>query len=137
MSTRGWENATLNDVRDRRVPKKPAKYGNVKTVVDGIKFDSKREAGHWIELKAQERAGDIRKLERQVEIDLLTPVGDGFTSAVVCVYIADFTFEELERGVGGVKWTPVVADSKGKRTQMYQLKKKWLRLQSGIEIREL
>lgn len=131
--TRGWEHATEHDVRDRRVPKKPAKYGNVKVVIDGEKFDSKREAGHWLELKARQCAGEIRNLKRQVPFDLFAPaIGGGWVT--VAIYLADFTF--LERD-GGDDWTAVVADSKGARTQMYQLKKKWLRLQSGIEIREL
>lgn len=30
---------------------KRSKYGNIKTVVDGIKFDSKKEAGRYQELK--------------------------------------------------------------------------------------
>ncbi len=31
----------------------------------------------------------------------------------------------------------VVADTKGKLTDVYKLKRKWLRLQEGIEIREV
>jgi len=44
-----------------------SKYRNRKTVVDGITFDSKREAARWQELKLLERAGEITELERQVE----------------------------------------------------------------------
>ena len=32
---------------------KRSKYGNVKTVVDGFTFDSKKEADRWLVLKAQ------------------------------------------------------------------------------------
>lgn len=44
--------------------KKP-KYGNRKVVVDGIKFDSQKEARHWAELQRLEKAGAIRALVRQ------------------------------------------------------------------------
>lgn len=49
------------------------KFLNVKTVVDNIKFDSKREARRFGELKMLERAGEISDLELQpkywLEID--------------------------------------------------------------------
>jgi hypothetical protein len=41
------------------------KYSAIKTVVDGIKFDSKREAKRYAELKLLERAGEIADLELQ------------------------------------------------------------------------
>ena len=37
----------------------PSKYRNTKTEVDGILFDSKKEAARWLELKALEAAGKI------------------------------------------------------------------------------
>ncbi|MBS6476088.1 MAG: DUF1064 domain-containing protein, partial [Clostridiales bacterium] len=42
------------------------KYRSKKTTVDGITFDSRREAARWQELKLLERAGSITELERQV-----------------------------------------------------------------------
>ncbi|MBT9463537.1 DUF1064 domain-containing protein [Hydrogenophaga sp.] len=39
--------------------KRASKYGNQKTVVDGITFDSKAEVARWVELKTMERAGLI------------------------------------------------------------------------------
>ena len=41
------------------------KYGARKTVIDGITFDSKREAIRYQELKLLERAGEIKDLELQ------------------------------------------------------------------------
>ena len=106
------------------------KYRNVKTQVDGITFDSKREAKHWQELQLRKKAGEITDLQRQVDLPLCCPSRehDG-TSQVVAHYRADFIY--CEKGV-----THVV-DAKGKRTRMYDLKKKWLYLQSGIEIEEV
>ena len=41
------------------------KYGNRKTVVDGITFDSKAEANRYKELRALELTGVIKGLELQ------------------------------------------------------------------------
>jgi Protein of unknown function (DUF1064) len=113
---------------------KQSKYRNVRTVVDGITFDSKREAQHWAELKMRERAGEIECLERQFSFDLECPsagdVAPG-TCSVVARYIADFRYFDIREQ----RWR--VVDAKGKRTAMYQLKKKWLELQSGIVIEEV
>lgn len=39
------------------------KYMNRQTIVDGQKFDSKKEANRWMELKLMERAGLITDLK--------------------------------------------------------------------------
>jgi len=41
------------------------KYRNVKTEIDGIRFDSKKEGNRYLELKLLERTGVIRDLELQ------------------------------------------------------------------------
>ena len=48
-----------------------SKYGAIKTVLDGIKFDSKAEARRWAELRLLERAGQIHDLQRQVKLELV------------------------------------------------------------------
>ena len=109
---------------------KPSKYRNVKTVINGETFDSKREASYWQGLLAREAAGEITGLRRQVPFELRCPNGEGDgSSTIVAYYLADFVFWEL-----GVQ---CVVDAKGKRTAMYQLKKKWLELQDGIVIEEV
>jgi phosphoenolpyruvate-protein kinase (PTS system EI component) len=114
---------------------KPSKYRNVKTVVDGIAFDSKREAYYFTGLKLRERAGDITDLKRQVRYSLYAPDmtvsnADITVSHEISAYVADFTFTDSD----GVKH---IVDAKGKRTAMYILKAKWMRLQYGIEIEEV
>ena len=47
------------------------KYNNKKSIVDGINFDSKKEATRYKELKTLERAGIIQDLQRQVKYVLL------------------------------------------------------------------
>ena len=44
-----------------------AKYNNIKTVIDGIIFDSKKEAKRYSELKLLEKAGLIGSLQLQVK----------------------------------------------------------------------
>lgn len=47
------------------------KYKNRKIIVDGIKFDSKKEAARYKELKMLEKAGVISNLQRQVKYVLI------------------------------------------------------------------
>jgi hypothetical protein len=101
---------------------KPAKYRNEPTTVDGIRFDSRKEAARWCELRLLERAGAITDLERQVRFAL--EVG----GVAVAVYVADFRYVE-----GGVR---VVEDAKGMRTREYRLKKRLMLACHGITIRE-
>ena len=41
------------------------KYSNQKVVIDNIKFDSKKEANRYLELKIIEKAGEISNLQLQ------------------------------------------------------------------------
>lgn len=105
------------------------KYGNKKTYVGGIKFDSKREVARWIELRQLERFGKIHGLQRQVKYELI-PANrrkDGKLERAVNYY-ADFQYEQF----GYV----VVEDVKGLRTPEYVIKRKLMLDRYGIEIRE-
>ena len=106
---------------------KQPKYRNVKVTVDGITFDSKREAHRWGELRIAEKAGAIRFLRRQFTYAIVI---DGVH---VCSYVADFVYHEKRDGA----WWEVVEDAKGMRTREYQIKKKLMRAVYGIEIREV
>jgi hypothetical protein len=133
---RGWTQVTEAQLRkrlpDATASKSASKYRNVKVEVDGLRFDSKREALYWLDLKAREAAGEIRDVRRQVVFGLFAPVHDkpGMT-AMVSSYIADYTYVVVATG------SPVVVDVKGVRTRLYLLKKKWLAIQSGIVIEEV
>ncbi len=118
--------------QDAATPK-PSKYRNVKVMIDGEKFDSKREAAEWQRLRLRERAGEIFHLRRQVPIDLQcpdpeSPVGD-VGALTVAVFVADFVY----RDTADAK-EHVIDVKGGKETAMFTLKRKWLFLQSGIEI---
>ena len=47
-----------------------AKYANVPTEVDGIRFDSKLEAKYYVELDLRRKAGDVMYFLRQVPFHL-------------------------------------------------------------------
>lgn len=145
MATRGWEHVTPRDLTAKTLAK-PSKYKNVRVQVDGHTFDSKREAAVYGELRLRERAGQISDLQIQVKFPLYAPILSNKESAhmylEVAEYIADFVFEErgfaIDMGYGMDRWKRIVVDVKGgKNTAMFNLKKKWLFLQEGIEIREI
>ena len=107
-----------------------SKYGNHRTVVDGYTFDSKAEARRYQELRLMEQAGEIRNLRVHPPYPLYCP-GDDCEIVRVACYVADFDYWD----VPGDRF--VVEDVKGQRTAIYSLKRKWLRLQAGIEIQEI
>ena len=68
------------------------KYHNKKTVIDGIKFDSKLEAKRYVQLKILERAGVIRALELQPSFELLPSFRKNGKTWRKTVYKADFRY---------------------------------------------
>jgi hypothetical protein len=70
------------------------KYGNKKTVIDGQKFDSKREAERYSELLMLERAGHLWGLERQPRFQIVPTVKHGGITYKKRFYTADFRYWE-------------------------------------------
>jgi len=103
-----------------------SKFGNTKTIRNGMVFDSKREANRFEQLMLLARAGRVRNLRRQVKYDLRV------NGILIATYKADFVYEELERDV----WSEVVEDSKGYPNDRWPMKKKLMRACHGITIRE-
>lgn len=101
-----------------------SKYRNRKTVVDGITFDSKREAERYKELRLLERGGLITDLRLQVPFELI-PKQPGERAVK---YVADFVYTENGR--------MVVEDVKGYRTDVYRLKRRMMQAKYGITIQE-
>ena len=102
-----------------------SKYGNIKTVVDGRIFASKREAARYQELRLLQRAGKIRDLQCQPAFGCVV------NQHIVCTYIADFQYFDVEKG------KTVTEDVKGVKTAIYRLKKKLVLACGGIEIQEV
>lgn len=63
-----------NEMTFQRQPggraRRPNKYNAKKTYVDGICFDSKKEAKYYQELKVREIIGEVSHFHRQVVFDL-------------------------------------------------------------------
>lgn len=106
--------------------KRPAKYGNRKTVVGDLTFDSAKEAKRWGELQLLERAGAITELTRQVRYALMV------NGVKVGALVADFAYRE-----NGLE---VVEDTKSEFTRklpVWRLKSKMFSAQYGFPVREV
>lgn len=120
------------------------KYYNKKTVVDGIVFDSRKEARRYQELLLMQRAGVISELRRQVKYVLIPTyyetverygkngqrLKDGRkVLEYECSYVADFVYEEDGK--------TVVEDTKGFKTKDFIIKRKLMLWVHGIRVREV
>lgn len=90
------------------------KYNNHKIIVNNIKFDSKKEAKRYQDLKLLEKANIIQNLVRQIPFELV-PKQNGERAVK---YIADFMYVETATG------KIIVEDVKGYRTDVYKIKRK-------------
>lgn len=112
------------------------KYGNKKVQIDGIAFDSKREAARYSDLKLLQKAGLIACLELQKEFELIPAQYRNVNGKKICVersvkYKADFCYFDNEKR----RW--IVEDTKGFKTKDYIIKRKLLLFVHGIEIVEV
>lgn len=127
-----------------------SKYGSRRVTVDGIVFDSQKEAKRFRELRLMERAGYIIKLQRQTKFVLIPTQREmsgefysrgkkkgqpkpGKTIEHEVSYYADFTYwKKTDNG-----WKYVVEDVKGLRTEVYKIKRKLMLERYGIRISEV
>lgn len=113
------------------------KYKAKPTVVDGIRFASKKEAARYRELRLLEKAGEIAALQWQVPYELkvpriAVPPGDPEmltqrTPRVIGKYVADFIY--YQRG------DFIVEDVKGFDVPLGRWKRRHAEAQYGITIR--
>lgn len=101
-----------------------SKYRSRWTVLDGVKFQSAKEARRYRDLALMEKSGAIFNLMRQRPFTLAV------NGIPVCKFVADFTYTEQPSGAY------VVEDVKGMRTPIYKLKAKLMKACLGITIRE-
>lgn len=104
------------------------KYGAKKTIVGGIRFDSKREAQRWLELQALEKSDAISDLKRQVRVDLIGQHRPLYTRTGRKMRLT-FDFSYIESGV------QIYEDSKGYPTRDYEVRVAVARAM-GLEVRE-
>ena len=122
------------------------KYNNKKIEVDGITFDSKKEANRYKELSLLQKAGKISGLRTQVRYVLIPSqreVSDevytrgenkgkykpGKLLERECTYVADFVYYKDGK--------VIVEDTKGFRTKEYIIKRKLMLYVHHIQIKEI
>lgn len=127
-------------------PLERTKYGNTKVELDGIIFDSRKEANRYWELKMLEKAGQISNLQTQVKYELISAKYEecdevysrgirkgqkkqGKCIEQACYYLADFVYE--------MDGKVIVEDAKGMRTKEYIIKRKLMLDRFGIRVREV
>lgn len=110
-----WTTEQYQDFIGKQKPKKN-KYNAQRTKVDGILFDSKKEADYYVGLKMLLRAGEIKGFARQAEFVVIE--GDDETAPTK--YKADFV---VFRNDG----TAEIIDTKGVETEVFKIKMKALR----------
>lgn len=107
-------------------PDKPKhKYGAIPTVIDGIRFASKKEARRYGELKTLQAAGRISGLTLQPRYELYV------NGKKVGVYTGDFRYVE------GAAIVVEDVKSKATKTTAYRLRKKMVEAQYGITVHEV
>lgn len=112
-------------------PLKKSKYKNETAKINGIEFDSKKEAEYYLILKDREKKGEISDLKLQYPIEIQPAFTDNHGKKIRAItYRADFYFYDKILN----SWR--VIDVKGFKTDVYQLKKKLLAYK-GIEIEEV
>lgn len=105
---------------------KRSKFGNKKKEVNGVVFDSTKEARRYVDLLNWQQSGQIRELRHQHEFPITV------NEVAICSYVADFTY--LKDG------DFIVEDTKSKITRklpVYRLKLKLMLAVYGITIQEV
>lgn len=120
------------------------KYKAQKSTVNGITFDSRKEARRYSELLLLQSAGVIRDLQMQVKYELIPAQYETYERYSIrgkrlqdgqrlvekaCEYRADFVYYEDGK--------LVVEDVKGFRTKDFIIKRKLMLHKYGIKIREV
>ena len=105
---------------DSSVPPKRSKYGNKRTLYQGVVYDSQKEASRAVELDLLKQAGEVLCWVPHV----MFPLAKGIK------YECDFVIVWHD-------WSVTIEDVKGVRTKEYKIKAKLFREKYGREIVEL
>lgn len=106
------------------------KYRNKPVVVDGVRFDSKREAARWERLCGYEQCGLITNLERQVTYVLAPSVKiEGEKRARPALrFKVDFRYVDEDGKT-------VVEDAKGVADTAFRIRQHLMKSVHGIDVR--
>ena len=109
-----------------------SKYKAKKTIVNGIEFDSKKEANRYATLLLLEKSGRIKDLKIQPVFELIPNFKKNGKSYRKTTYRADFQYFDTKLN------KIVVEDVKGFKTDVYKLKKKMFEYKyEDLEIEEI
>ena len=120
-STIKTDEQKIHNASEKGGGNKTSKYRNIKTEVNGINFDSQREARQFEVLSLLLSAGKIEDLRLQETFTLqrayTTPQGERIKAVT---YTSDFSYFNTP----GTK--KHIEDVKGKRTETFNVKWKWM-----------
>ena len=105
-----------------------SKYHAKKTTIDGIEFDSAKEAKRYAKLRDMSEAGKIQHLRLQVPFELVPSFECDGVKYRAMNYVADFVYVREGK--------VVVEDCKGFKTPEYKMKKKLMAYVNHINIEE-
>lgn len=105
-----------------------SKYHAKKTTIDGIEFDSAKEAKRYTKLRAMEEDGEIQGLRLQVPFELLPSFECDGVKYRGMRYVADFVYYRDGK--------QIVEDVKGVKTAEYKMKKKLMAYINHVNIEE-
>ena len=113
-----------------------SKYGNKETVIDGIRFQSRKEAYRWCDLRLLQRAGKISELKRQVKYVLIPSQRDESGKLIEreVSYYADFVYKNAN---GSVIVEDVKGYKRGAAYQLFSIKRKLMLFLNGIKVKEI
>ena len=100
-----------------------SKYGNKKTTVDGITYDSRKEAVRGHELQIMQKQGIITHLEMQVAFTICPRI-EGVKGSRARKYVADFVYQ-----MDGKKIIEDVKSAITRKNPVYTLKKQLVQWQ--------
>lgn len=103
------------------------KYKNIKVTINGVQFDSKKEAGYYNLLQLKKKAKLIDHFEMQVKYDIIV------NGHKIGFYKSDFvTYKD-----GQVLEVIDVKSEMTKKLPVYRLKKKLIKALYGFDIVEI
>lgn len=114
--------------------RKKSKYGNSSAIVDDLKFDSRKEARRYRELKILEQKGEIQDLQTQYAFVLAESVkfSNEPRRKPAVKYLADFVYIK-----DGQKIVEDVKSEATKKLAVYRMKKHLMKSVHGIEVVEI
>lgn len=105
-----------------------SKFGNVKTTIGGVTFDSKLESRYYLHLEEELKKGNIAHYKIQPRYELVPSYKIGSRSVRKLEYVADFMVLHHNSDVE-------VIDVKGVETDVFKIKRKMFEYKYGKEIK--